>query len=122
MPAVSRALGAASVSTSAACRLQALRPVRPTDLADRLSRGLPKIDVPALILRGTADNILPIDAPARPFQRLLPAAGYVEIEGAPHGLLWTHADEVSQALPGFPAKRRSAPEGRLRAPIRPRQG
>ncbi|MEV1000576.1 hypothetical protein [Nonomuraea sp. NPDC050202] len=25
----------------------------------------------------------------------------VEIEGAPHGLLWTHAAEVGQALLGF---------------------
>ena len=28
----------------------------------------------------------------------LPAATYVEVEGAPHGLLWTHADEVNEAL------------------------
>src|SRR5690606_12330829 len=48
---------------------------------------------PALILHGTADKILPIDATARRFHRLLPEAHYVEIEGAPHGLLWTHADE-----------------------------
>jgi peroxiredoxin len=25
----------------------------------------------------------------------------VEIEGAPHGLLWTHGEEVTQALLGF---------------------
>ncbi len=62
---------------------------------------IPKIDVPALILHGTADNILPIDATARPFRDLLPKADYVEIDGAPHGLLWTHADEVNQALLTF---------------------
>ena len=56
---------------------------------------------PALILHGTADNILPIDATARRFRQLLPAARYVEIEGAPHGLLWTHADEVNTALHTF---------------------
>jgi non-heme chloroperoxidase len=60
-----------------------------------------KVDVPALILHGTADNILPIDATARPFRELLPKADYVEIDGAPHGLLWTHADEVNQALLAF---------------------
>ena len=31
----------------------------------------------------------------------LPAATYVEIEGAPHGMLWTHADEVNAALLDF---------------------
>lgn len=44
---------------------------------------IPKIDVPALILHGTADNILPIDATGRPFYKALPTADYVEIEGAP---------------------------------------
>ena len=56
---------------------------------------------PALILHGTADNILPIDATARRFRQQLPAAEYVEIEGAPHGLLWTHAEEVNSALLTF---------------------
>ncbi|QUX27436.1 alpha/beta hydrolase [Nocardiopsis akebiae] len=65
---------------------------------------IPKIDVPALILHGTADNILPIDATGRAFSALLPSADYVEIEGAPHGLLWTHAEEVTQALLAFLAK------------------
>ncbi|MEV4624934.1 alpha/beta hydrolase [Micromonospora sp. NPDC049523] len=65
---------------------------------------IPKIDVPTLILHGTADNILPIDATARPFHKLLPDADYVELEGAPHGLLWTHAEEVNEALLAFLAK------------------
>jgi len=56
---------------------------------------------PALILHGTADNILPIDATARRFRQAIPEAQYVEIEGAPHGLLWTHADEVNTALRSF---------------------
>ena len=63
-----------------------------------------KVDVPALILHGTADRILPIDATAREFTKRLPDADYVEIEGAPHGLLWTHAAEVNEALLAFLAK------------------
>ncbi|MFB6611453.1 alpha/beta fold hydrolase [Agromyces sp. NPDC056379] len=63
-----------------------------------------KIDVPALILHGTADRILPIDATGREFTKRLPAAEYVEIEGAPHGLLWTHGEEVNRALLAFLAK------------------
>jgi pimeloyl-ACP methyl ester carboxylesterase len=58
-------------------------------------------DLPTLILHGTADNILPIDATARRFRTLLPHATYVEVEGAPHGLLWTHADDVNAALRAF---------------------
>ena len=76
---------------------------QPTWLTD--FRGdIPKIDVPALILHGTADNILPIDTTGRLFAKALPGAEYVEVEGAPHGLLWTHAAEVNEALLGFLAK------------------
>lgn len=56
---------------------------------------------PVLILHGTADKILPIDATARRFRDALPDARYVEIEGAPHGLLWTHHAEVDAALRSF---------------------
>lgn len=56
---------------------------------------------PTLILHGTKDNILPIDATARRFHEAVPDADYVEVEGAPHGLLWTHADEVNDALMEF---------------------
>lgn len=56
---------------------------------------------PTLILHGTKDNILPVDATGRRFSTLVPDAEYVEVEGAPHGLLWTHADEVNKALLGF---------------------
>lgn len=56
---------------------------------------------PVLILHGTADNILPIDSTGRPFHQALPDATYLEVEGAPHGLLWTHAAEVNEALLAF---------------------
>ncbi|MFD8221723.1 alpha/beta fold hydrolase, partial [Streptomyces sp. NPDC059697] len=62
---------------------------------------IPAIDVPALILHGTGDRILPVEGTARPFHKALPSADYVEIEGAPHGLLWTHAEEVNTALLTF---------------------
>lgn len=56
---------------------------------------------PTLILHGTKDNILPIDATGRRFRQLVPDAEYVEVEGAPHGLLVTHAAEVNEALLAF---------------------
>ena len=76
---------------------------QPTWLTD-FRQDIPKIDVPALIVHGTADNILPIDSTGREFAKALPAAEYLEIEGAPHGMLWTHAAEVNEALLGFLAK------------------
>jgi non-heme chloroperoxidase len=65
---------------------------------------IPTIDVPALIVHGTADNILPIDASGRRFAKALPAAEYVEIDGAPHGLLTTHTAEVNEILLGWLTK------------------
>lgn len=62
---------------------------------------IPSVTVPALIVHGTADNILPIDSTGRLFKDLLPQATYVEIDGAPHGMLWTHGDEVNEALLAF---------------------
>lgn len=56
---------------------------------------------PTLILHGTADNILPIDSTGRPFHEAFPEATYVEVDGAPHGLLWTHFQEVNDALLAF---------------------
>ncbi|GGH99755.1 hypothetical protein GCM10007170_35320 [Arthrobacter liuii] len=38
------------------------------------------------------------------FAKAVPGAEYVEIEGAPHGMLWTHAAEVNEALLGFLSK------------------
>lgn len=73
---------------------------QPTWLTD--FRGdIEKIDVPALIVHGTADNILPIEATGRRFAKALPSAEYAEIDGAPHGMLWTHANEVNQLLLNF---------------------
>lgn len=69
----------------------------PTDFRDDIAA----IAVPTLIVHGTADNILPIDVTGRRFSKLLPEAQYVEIEGAPHGMLLTHAAEVNAALLGF---------------------
>ena len=73
---------------------------QPTWLTD-FRADIPKIDVPTLIAHGTADNILPIDVAGRQFAKALPSAEYVEIDGAPHGMLWTHAAEVNEVLLRF---------------------
>jgi non-heme chloroperoxidase len=57
--------------------------------------------VPTLIVHGDADRILPPEASSRRQAKLLPNAKYVELAGAPHGLLWTHAEQVNSALLRF---------------------
>jgi pimeloyl-ACP methyl ester carboxylesterase len=32
---------------------------------------------------------------------MLPEADYVEIDGAPHGMAWTHAEDLNNALLTF---------------------
>ena len=68
-------------------------------------RDVPKITVPSLVLQGDADNVLPNPATGARLKDQLPnLANYVLIPGAPHGLLWTHADEVNRALLDFLGK------------------
>lgn len=59
------------------------------------------IDIPTLILHGDADRILPIDTTARRLKDLIKNNTYVEIKNGPHGLLWTHAEEVNNAVLEF---------------------
>ena len=59
------------------------------------------IDVPALIMHGTGDVNVPIDVTSRVLAKMLPSATYIEIEGAPHGMLWTHGEEINKALLDF---------------------
>ena len=62
---------------------------------------LPKIDIPVLVLHGTADHILPIEACGPRTHELIPGSEYVPVEGASHGLCWTHAEEVNAQLVPF---------------------
>jgi non-heme chloroperoxidase len=62
---------------------------------------LPKIDVPVLVVQGTEDRILPIDATGRRIPGLVKDVELIEIEGGPHNIAWTHPDEVNQALTEF---------------------
>ncbi|HEX3461525.1 MAG TPA: alpha/beta hydrolase [Acidimicrobiales bacterium] len=62
---------------------------------------LPKIDIPVLVLHGTEDRVLPIDATGPRTHELISGSEYVVIQGAPHGLAWTHADEVNAELLRF---------------------
>ena len=62
---------------------------------------LPKIDLPVLVLHGTEDRILPIEACGPRTHELISGSEYVPIQGASHGLCWTHAEEVNAELLRF---------------------
>ncbi len=57
--------------------------------------------VPTLIIHGTSDATVPIDASARPAAAAIPGATLLEYEGAPHGLNVTHKDRLSEDLVAF---------------------
>ena len=62
---------------------------------------LPKINVPTLLIHGTADRILPYEATAARLPGLVKDLQHVTIDGGPHNVLWTHANEVNTAVLGF---------------------
>jgi non-heme chloroperoxidase len=60
-----------------------------------------KIDVPTLVVHGTADRILPIAATADRLPGLIADLRLVRVEGGPHNIGWTHHEEVNTALLEF---------------------
>jgi len=62
---------------------------------------LPKIDVPTLVVHGTADRILPFEVTAKRLPGLIKNMRLVPVEGGPHNIGWTFPDEVNEALLQF---------------------
>jgi non-heme chloroperoxidase len=62
---------------------------------------LPKIDVPTLIIHGDDDRILPFDSTAKRLPELIKNSRLVVVEGGPHAIIWTHADEVNPEILKF---------------------
>jgi non-heme chloroperoxidase len=65
---------------------------------------LPAIDVPTLVMHGTDDRILPIDATANRLPGLIKDMRYIRVDGGPHNIGWTHPEEVNPALLNFLAE------------------
>ena len=62
---------------------------------------LPALSVPTLVIHGTADKIVPIDAAGRAAANGIAQSTLLEYAGAPHGLLATHRLQLTQDLLGF---------------------
>jgi non-heme chloroperoxidase len=64
---------------------------------------LPRIDVPMLMIQGDADQILPYPKTGARLPGMIRDLQSVVIEGGPHAIAWTHADQVNSALLKFMA-------------------
>ena len=60
-----------------------------------------RIDVPTLVMHGNADRILPISTSGPRTAKLISGAHLVVIEGGPHCIPWTHAQEINTELLKF---------------------
>jgi non-heme chloroperoxidase len=64
---------------------------------------LPRIDVPMLMIQGDADRVLPYPKTGARLPGMIRDLQSVVIEGGPHAIAWTHADQVNSALLKFMA-------------------
>lgn len=62
---------------------------------------LPNFSVPTLVIHGTADQTVPIDASGRPAAEGIDGAVLKEYDGAPHGLFVTHQERLTEDLLDF---------------------
>ncbi len=62
---------------------------------------LASFSVPTLVIHGTADQTVPIDATGRAVAKAVPNATLIEYDGAPHGLFATESDRLTQDLLAF---------------------
>ena len=65
---------------------------------------LNRMDVPALVIHGDADRILPITASGLRTAKLIKGARLSVVKDGPHCITWTHADEVNTELVNFLGK------------------
>jgi non-heme chloroperoxidase len=83
---------------------------------------LATISLPVLVIHGDQDRVLPYQATSSRLPALLNNARCTIITGGPHAIIWTHADEVNQALLDFirlPAqadRQHNGAENRLQSP------
>ena len=62
---------------------------------------LAKFNLPTLIIHGTADKTVPIDASARAAAKAITGSTLIEYDGAPHGLFATHKEQLTNDLLSF---------------------
>lgn len=83
--------------TASATAAVACIPTWETDFRADLS----KIDVPILLIQGDDDQVLPYPKTGARLRGLIDNLEAVVINGGPHAIPWTHADQVNSALVKF---------------------
>jgi non-heme chloroperoxidase len=54
-----------------------------------------------LVVQGDADQVLSLDKTGKRLPGLMKDVQLVVVEGGPHAIAWTHADQVNTALLDF---------------------
>jgi pimeloyl-ACP methyl ester carboxylesterase len=98
------------------CTTAMMAGLRPTLLAAKafattdFRSDLPSFTLPTLIIHGTADKTVPIEATSRAVARAVPHATLIEYDGEPHGIFATQNERLKTNLLDFLAGR--APDDR----------
>jgi non-heme chloroperoxidase len=68
-----------------------------TDFRSELAR----IKIPVLLIHGDRDASAPMELTSMPAAKLIPGARFIVYEGGPHGLYFTHKEELNQDIVRF---------------------
>ena len=86
-----------AMQASLKATLECLKSFATTDFRGDLAA----FKVPTLIIHGTKDQNVPIDATSRPAYRAIESSTLIEYDGAPHGITSTHKDRLTKDLLTF---------------------
>jgi non-heme chloroperoxidase len=64
-------------------------------------KDLERVDVPTLVIHGDDDHIVPLVAAGARTAKMIKGARLHVVKGGPHGVTWTHAEEVNTQLLSF---------------------
>ncbi|MDP1932395.1 MAG: alpha/beta hydrolase [Gammaproteobacteria bacterium] len=90
-----------AMQASLKATLECLKSFSTTDFRGDLAH----FKVPTLIIHGTDDKTVPIDASSRPAAKGISQSMLIEYEGAPHGLFATHKEKLTKDLLTFIRKK-----------------
>ena len=99
--AVSEQLVQASCNTAMQASLRATLACAASFATTDFRGDLASFKVPTLIIHGTDDMIVPIDAAGRAAAKGIAASTLVEYDGAPHGLFATHKEKLTKDMLDF---------------------
>ncbi|MES2207571.1 MAG: alpha/beta hydrolase [Pseudomonadota bacterium] len=86
-----------AMQASLKATIECIKSFSSTDFREDLAA----FSMPTLLIHGTHDKTVPIELTSRKIANAIPHAKLIEYEGAPHGLLVTHKDQISQDLINF---------------------